>query len=164
MRLSTAIIVLALAIPLNSLAGPPAGVVTGPDVTVVNTSDNPVPTVVQSLPSPVLVHDSAQFLTAGEVGPVLNLSVPPEVVLTDIVLTLGSSSRSTMVLLEDRSTGDILVQQSIGSDAGSPDGQLSLHFQSGLQSPSGFFLSLFCAHWIEDNLCEGALMWSGYQP
>lgn len=160
MRLSTAIIVLALAIPLKILAGPTAG----PDVTVVNTSDNPVPTVVQSLPAPALVHDGADFLTPGIVEAVLYLSVPPEVVLTDVVLTLGSSSHSTTVLLEDNSTGDIIVRQSIGSDAGSPDGKLSLHFQSGLQSPSGFSISLYCAYWIENNVCEGALMWSGYQP
>jgi hypothetical protein len=138
-----------------------------PDVTVVNTLAEPIPTAVQSLPERALIHDGKAFALEPNPNIAFELSVPANVVLTDFVLSLRSPSVATTVFVQDRSTSATLVFQSIGSAdstfAGSNEGQLSLHFASGLQSPSGLRIGITCNN-IGGNLCNGALMWSGYQP
>ena len=146
---------------------PDVNVINTPDVTVVNTPAEPIPTAVQSLPERVLVHDGQSFALVPNPNIAFELSVPADVVLTDLVLSLRAPSLATTVFVQDRSNSATLIWQNIGSAdstwAGSNEGQLSLHFASGLQSPSGLRIGITCPN-IGGNSCNGAVMWSGYQP
>lgn len=152
---------------VNVINTPDVTVVNTPDVTVVNTPAEPIPTAVQSLPERVLVHDGQSFFLVPNPNIAFELSVPADVVLTDLVLSLIAPSLATTVFVQDRSNSATLVWQTIGSAdstwAGSNEGQLSLHFASGLQSPSGLRIGITCNN-IGGNSCNGAVMWSGYQP
>jgi hypothetical protein len=153
--------------PVDVVNTPDVSVVNTPDVNVVNTSAEPIPTAVQSLPERFLVHDGQSFALEPNPNIAFELSVPADVVLTDLVLSLRSVSLLTAVFVQDRSTQATLVWQSIGSAestwAGSNEGQWSLHLASGLQSPGGLRIGVYCNN-IGGNSCNGALMWSGYQP
>lgn len=141
-------------------------VVNIPDVTIVNTSADPIPTVVESLPTRNLVHDGQAFSLDPNPNIAFEFAVPSDVVLTDVVLSLNSSSIATTVFVSEGSGSKTYVFQSVGSGtstfAGSNEGQLSIHFESGLNSPNGLRVGLYCNN-IGGNSCSGALMWSGYQ-
>ena len=170
LRLGTVVALFSTAVLCSSaLAAPPTrdvNVVNTPNVTVVNTPAEAIPTAVQSLPARFLVHEGQSFSLAPDPNIAFELSVPEDVVLTDFVLSLNGASLATTVFVQDTSTGDTLVFQSVGSEgstfAGSNEGQLSLHFQSGLQGADGLRIGLTCNN-IGGNSCSGALMWSGYE-
>jgi hypothetical protein len=136
-------------------------------VNVTNTPAHPIPTVVQSLPQRTLVHDGQSFVLSPDPNIAFEFAVPANVVLTDVVLSLTAPAQAVTIFVGRGDGNKTYVFQSVGSAnstfAGSNEGRATIHFQSGLQEPLGLRVGLYCNN-IGGNVCEGAFMWSGYQP
>ena len=165
------------------------------DVIVVNGPGRPIPTDVQTLPpitgsvaitgtpavtgsvaitntptvrmaGRTLVNDGRSFALSPDPNIAFELSVPPDVVLTDVVLSLNAPSLSTTVFVADLGSSKTYVFESVGTPgsafAGNSTGRSAIHLQSGLQTAAGLRVGVYCPN-IGGNSCSGALMWSGYQ-
>jgi hypothetical protein len=125
-------------------------------VQVVNPPSSPVPVVTETN----LQHDGTFF----SVGPGVNetLTVPAGVVLTDAYATFSipeSLPNEASLFVED-SSGKVLVYQIVNNTTY----EAHASFTSGIPSGSeGIEVILSCYN-ISGNLCQGALMWSGYKP
>jgi len=113
-----------------------------------------------------LVNDGRAFALSPNPNIAFELAVPANVVLTDVVLTLNAPSLSTSVFVSEAGGSKTYVFETVGSPssafAGNPTGRSAIHLQSGIQSPSGLRVGLYCSN-VGGNECSGALMWSGYQ-
>ena len=136
-------------------------------VTVLNTPAHPIPTVVQSLPQRTLVHDGQSFSLSPNPNIAFEFAVPANVVLTDVVLSLTSPAQAVTIFVGRGDGNKTYIFQSVGGTtstfSGSTEGRATISLQSGLQDPLGLRVGLYCNN-IGGNVCEGAFMWSGYQP
>jgi hypothetical protein len=140
--------------------------VTNPSVTVGNTQLAPLNTRdVQRMPTH-LIHGGQAFALPPDPNIAFELAFPADAVLTDVELTLHAPSLGTTVFVAD-GNGTTYIFQTVGSSgstfAVSTDGHYGLHLQSGISSPAGLRIGIYCPN-IGGNSCNGALMWSGYQP
>ena len=113
--------------------------------------------------APVTVNVT-QFLANPNVA--FELDVPANVVLTDVELTLLGQTLTTSVFVSEMDNSQTYVFQAVGtagSNFVSSDGHYGLHLHSGISSPIGLRVGLYCNNFF-GNGCAGALMWSGYKP
>jgi len=114
-----------------------------------------------------LVHDGKAFSLLPDPNIAFEFTIPANVVLTDVVLSLNAPSVAITIFVAEGDNSKTYVFQSVGSAsstfAGSTEGRATINFQSGLQSANGLRVGLTCNN-IGGNTCAGALMWSGYQP
>ena len=113
-----------------------------------------------------LVSDGKSFNLQPNPNIAFEFDLPTNVVLTDVDLSLNQPALAATVFVADQSDKTFIFQTtgSPGSTwAGSTDGHVSIHLQSGLWSSIGLRVGLYCNN-IGGNTCAGALMWSGYQP
>lgn len=116
--------------------------------------------------APVLVHDGKSFSLAPDPNIAFEFSIPANVVLTDVVLSLTAPAQAVTVFVGRGDGNQTLIFQSVGGAsstfAASHAGMADIHLQSGLQDPMGLRVGLYCNN-VGGNVCQGALMWSGYQ-
>lgn len=155
--------------------GPPVvkvEVVNTSDVTITNLPDTQTvsgtvsvdnfPTVqeVISLP-PVLRTDRVQFSIFSTSGTFEELSVPSDVVLTDLVITFFTTTNWFCLLTVWQGVPDganILLQPNLREIS---NGDYSLHLESGLQGLIAMRVSAGGSG--SDGACIGTLFWTGYE-
>jgi hypothetical protein len=181
--LGTALGLSILAIVINLLGAGNVVAQAVRDVIVINRPSQPVPTAVQSLPAitgavsitntptvnvaRTLVNDGRSFSLSPDPNIAFELSVPPDTVLTDVVLSLNNQSVATTVFVADAGSSKTYLFETVGSPASTvasnTTGRSAIHLQSGIHSAFGLRVGLYCNN-VGGNSCSGALMWSGYQP
>jgi hypothetical protein len=127
------------------------------DVTVVNTTTNPVPVTVQR----TLEHEGMFFSVTMPGGSDPTLTVPAGVVLTDAHVTFSvpeSIPNAASLIVQDDET-NFLVYQLVNNTTF----QAGVDLGSGIPSNGGVTVKLSCYN-IAGNHCQGAIMWSGYRP
>jgi hypothetical protein len=131
-----------------------------------NTAANPLFVQQAGGAQPVLVSDGKAFALPADPNVAFEFAIPANVVLTDVQLSLHSPALAATIFVSDGGGARTYVYQSVGSSnstfAGSNAGQAAIHFQTGLQSASGFRVGIICNN-IGGNSCAGALMWSGFE-
>lgn len=136
-------------------------------VEIVNTAADPVPVFGEVTVGKNLVSDGQAFALPPNPNPAIEIVVPDDVVLTDVVVALNSPSLATTYFVIGRYASTSYVYESVGSAgstwAGNTTGRAATHFQSGLQDPAGFRIGITCNN-IGGNSCAGSIMWSGYVP
>lgn len=125
-------------------------------VKVVNTTANPVPVSVQ--------HNLQHAGTFFSVGPGASqtLAVPVGVVLTDAQLSFSVPEgvpNAASLFIED-GAGKVLVYKIVNNTTY----DASITLSSGILSTGGGVKVELSCYNISGNLCQGALMWSGYKP
>lgn len=114
---------------------------------------------------PTLVHGGQAFDLPPNPNIAFEFAVPANVVLTDVVLSLTAPAQAVTIFVGRGDGNQTLIFQSVGGAsstfAGSNAGHANIHLQSGLQDPLGLRVGLYCNN-IGGNVCQGALMWSGY--
>jgi len=113
-----------------------------------------------------LIHAGQGFSLPPNPNAAFELNVPANAVLTDVELTLAAPSLATTIYVIEMNNSQTYVNQLVatpGSTWGSNEGHYGIHLQSGISSPIGLRVGIYCNN-IGGNGCYGALMWSGYQP
>ena len=140
--------------------------ITNPSLTVSSPATSPLFTEDINKTTAHLVHDGQSFDLPPNPNIAFEFDLPVNVVLTDVELSLNAPAVAATVFVSDMSDKTFIFQ-STGSPGSSfavnADGHVSIHLQSGLWSPIGLRVGLYCNN-IGGNSCAGALMWSGYQP
>jgi hypothetical protein len=126
------------------------------NVTVINTSANPVPVTVQQR----LVYDGKFFNVTKPAGQDPTLTVPSGVVMTDAHVTFSTpenvANAASLYIADGSKT---LVYQIVNTTTF----QAGISLGSGIKSNGNLTVKLSCYN-IAGNHCQGAIMWSGYRP
>jgi hypothetical protein len=152
-RISASVFVVAV---LMNLALARTSFAASTPVTVVNTAAQPVPVSVQ----PKLKYQGT-FFNVGPGGSA-DLVVPAGIVLTDahISFSVPAPIANAASLYIQDSSGAVLVYQLVNNTTF----EAGIDLGSGIPSTgTGLEVQLSCYN-ISGNKCEGAIMWSGYNP
>jgi hypothetical protein len=114
-----------------------------------------------------LTSDARSFALPPNPNLAFELDVPAGVVVTDVVLSLNAPSLATTVFVQDTASSKTYLFESVGTGtttfAANNNGHTAFSLQSGITSTAGLRIGVTCNN-IGNNSCNGALMWSGYQP